>query len=83
MPDTMKKCRVCGKEFKASPNDYTVNCPEHRKKLYVTRDNEAARKDSEYMNARFKCPDCGESFDRSGARKHRAETGHTFLPKDE
>jgi len=39
MPDTIKQCRNCGKDFKASPNDYTVNCPEcrQRKNIKVTR----------------------------------------------
>jgi DNA-directed RNA polymerase subunit RPC12/RpoP len=38
MPRPMKKCRVCGKEFESSKQDYTVNCPEHRgKQIKVTR----------------------------------------------
>ncbi len=39
-------CRKCGKAFTASPNDYTVNCPEHRGRPTVANtDYPTRRKD--------------------------------------
>lgn len=78
-----RNCQTCGKEFKKSRNDYTVNCPECRAKKSKFKAGGKTYTQTEGLGepdniGGYRCKTCGVVFPRGQALRHRNDTGHKF-----
>lgn len=58
MADVLKACRKCGTMFKASRQDYTVNCPDCRRR--GASGGGGGRRRGKYPT--IKCSRCGTNY---------------------